>query len=78
MNTILTFDNKDEALAYRRAHGTGGWIFAATDDLSPRAMLFPHPVPAGHPAPTTNPATLPTPSGVMSHPITQGRSGVLC
>lgn len=33
------FDCTDDAIAYRREHGTGGWIFSYSD--SGEAVLFP-------------------------------------
>ena len=37
--TFHTFDNTDEAMAYRREHGTGGWIAVSTD--KGECVLFP-------------------------------------
>jgi hypothetical protein len=37
--TFHLFDSKEEAVAYRREHGTGGWIFAL--EGGGQALLFP-------------------------------------
>lgn len=38
--TFHTFDNEDEAIAYRAETGCGGWIAVSTDKGD--AVLFPH------------------------------------
>lgn len=38
--TFHTFEDVNEAIAYRDINGTGGWIVADTDKGS--AVLFPH------------------------------------
>ncbi|OWJ75033.1 hypothetical protein [Haematobacter genomosp. 1] len=37
--TYRHFENTDDAIAFRKEHGTGGWIFSITD--TGEAILFP-------------------------------------
>lgn len=39
MKVFREFDSAEEAIAYRRKHGTGGWIFERYGDR--KAILFP-------------------------------------
>ena len=55
MSQWLEFDSADAAIAYRREHGTGGWIFAREDGsavICPRGKtispLMLHPLCAGN------------------------------
>ena len=68
MDTYRTFATAQEARDYRHQNGTGGWIFVPDASDEPRhytlceCVLFP---------PTM------TPSIIMLHPMTRGRSGAL-
>lgn len=39
MKVYLEFESGEEALAYRRVHGTGGWVFVSENGPS---YIFPH------------------------------------
>ena len=39
MFTFHTFETVDDAHAYRKANGSGGWVFASENGL---VVLFPH------------------------------------
>ncbi len=67
MEAILLFSTEQDAREYRYNNGVGGWIF--TPDKTERAYYAWHMT-------ILFPAHL-TPSDILHHPITNGRSGQL-
>lgn len=70
MYSIHFFRSADDARAYRRDKGTGGWIFEPTDGIpsivgnndAGAVILFPPSI---------------MPGDIFTHPLTRGRSGRL-
>jgi hypothetical protein len=67
MNQYFTFPNEQDARDYRHEHGTGGWIFVPENDKPAfypfhDVILFPPEF---------------TPSAILKHPFTKGRTGKL-
>lgn len=64
MKAYRTFDTTEQAIAYRKEQGTGGYVFAPTSakELGYESILFPYGM---------------TPTPIFNHPLTRGISGVL-
>jgi len=70
MESFKTFPAAQDARDYRHEHGTGGWIFEP--DPPADGVLLPAPMRASILFPPTY-----TPSAILFHPFTSGRSGRL-